>query len=193
MAMSFSKLVARAEAELPAGKTPSDEIVAVASTQLSGEGQGAAMVGGALAPLFGFWGMLLALLPFARLRVKAARNNRNPEGLSEQIHYRVFHLVFRRDRLDVYSRQRRGRFGPLVQSFPYDNMSYGRGDHPAGMAIETFLRVDDIVLPIHGWFERDLRKAIGSLGVTIEPITGPVSQIEKQLQSGEAQIAKEAT
>ena len=78
MAMSFSKLVARAEAELPAGQNPGDEIVAVASTQLSGEGQGAAMVGGALAPLFGFWGMLLALLPFARLRGEGSQKQSKP-------------------------------------------------------------------------------------------------------------------
>lgn len=184
MANSFSKLLERAKTQLEDGAPGSgDEIVVAVNTQLSEEGQATHMVGGALAPLFGLWGLILAALPFARLAVKAIRNGRDPDDLAEQVHHRIFLLVFRRDRLDVHARKRRNRFGALLTSLPYDDMSYGRGPDPSSMAINTYLRTQDIEFPINGWFERDLRKALGPLGVTIEPLSGATSQIGKQLNS----------
>ena len=83
-----------------------------------------------------------------------------------------FALVFRRNRLDVHRLKPTGRAGEFRESFSYDEVSYGRGDSPSHMAIETFLRAGGVEFPVHGWFERDLRKAIAPLGVSLDPIAG---------------------
>lgn len=174
MANSFDKLTERTKQHLHGDDEPTgdDEIVAVVNTIIIEDAHAAHGLSYIVASIFGLWGMLLAALPFARLGFKKLRTDNEPETLSEQVKFRTFLLVFRRNRLDVHRNKSRHRPGDLVTSFGYDDVSYGRHEKPGGLATETFVRVNGIEFPVNGWFERDLRKTVAPLGVTLQAIGG---------------------
>ena len=170
MTLSFSKLIDNAHENLHNGllTTGDEEIVAVVPTQPSQPLTRTDTASGAVAPFLGLLGLPLALLTL--LRAAARKYRSRDSSTDEKSLQHSLLLIFRQSRLDVHD-QRRGRAGEFVESYTYDRVhSYGRSTD--GMAVETWLRVDDFEFLVPGWYERDLRKVLDTVGVSLDAITG---------------------
>lgn len=109
---------------------------------------------------------LAGLLPLASQLIHRWRSKGGTA--QQQLGNRPLLLVFRPKHLEVIELQRRGRkLGRILVTQPLAGASYRR----EGMAIDTRLTVGEDEWPIHGWFERDLRTALGPLGVELERLT----------------------
>jgi len=179
MVPSFQKLIDNATDTLAIGVDPNggDEIVAVVPSQASAAVKPVDVASGAAVQFLGLMGTPLAVLPFLRIKIGQYRS-RNA-GAIEQSKYGALMLVFRRSRLDIHRFVGRGRPGDFIESFRYDEVeSFGR--KPEGMAVETWLNfVEGGELLIHGWYERDLRRAIEPLGIHLIAIPGATAQITR--------------
>ena len=70
-------------------------------------------------------------------------------------------LALHSDRIDEHRlRLFRRRIGPVVRSLPLDQLRYER----TGLAMETRLQAGAATWYIHGWYERELRDLLRSLG-----------------------------
>lgn len=80
--------------------------------------------------------------------------------------------VFHQDRVDLHSTRlhalsrRPRRLGPVHASHPLHRVRYRRTQ----VAVDTRLEIAGSAYTVHGWLERDLRHAIGDLGVALEPL-----------------------
>jgi len=179
MLASFSKLVEKAKADLGDGREPrgGDEILAAVPTQPPDPVKAVDVASGAAVTCLGLLGTPFAVLPLARMKLGQFRT-RDAGGI-EQSKYGSLLLVFRRNRLDLHKLGRRYRPGPFIESLSYDQVeSFGR--KPGTLAIETWPRlVDGEELLIHGWFERDLRRTLGQLGIDILAIPGAAQPIRR--------------
>jgi len=116
---------------------------------------------GALAP-----GLLLVRQGIERVR------NRNAPA-AERAQSQTMMLVFDTGGIHIHSLAGFGRrLGPCLESHPIDGTSYGRA---SSRATETHLVIAGIAWSIHGWLERDLRAAIGPLGVELQALPTAVA------------------
>ena len=174
---SFAKLIDNTHQQLHSGLVArgGEEIVAVVPTQPTSLVKPADVAAGAAATVLGLLATPLAALPV--LRVMVGRYRTRHAGADEQSLYHSLLLVFRRSRLDVHH-HRGARPIELVESYTYDRVhSYGRSAE--GMAIETWLRADEFEFMVHGWYERDLRQALGTVGISLDPIPGVAAPIRR--------------
>ncbi len=174
---SFSKLIDNAHKTLHGG-LPSrgdEEIVAVVPSQPTSLVKPVDVAAGAAVTLIGLVATPLSALPI--LRLQSGKFRTRHAGADEKSLYHSLLLIFRRSRLDVHH-QRRGHPTEFVESYSYDRVhSYGR--QTQGMAIETWLRVDDFEFMIHGWYERDLRPVLSTVGISVDPIPGAETPIRR--------------
>lgn len=166
---TYAYQLARAREVLGGGGD--DPIVAAVRTQLTNDGQTAIMVFGIFAGVAGRGDR--RAVPLAEWLARSALRlfrGRKPGSLEARIDLEPVLLIFRKSRLDVHERKPRDRPGSLLASYSYSDVSYGRHRDPRALAIETFVRVDDLEIPVSGHYERDLRKALAPLGVALDPI-----------------------
>ena len=70
-------------------------------------------------------------------------------------------IAFHRDHVTFHRQRWLGRrLGPAIESCGYEGLRYER----RGIAVETFLTLGGDEWLIAGWFERDLRQALRTLG-----------------------------
>ncbi len=129
--------------------------------------------GGCLAPLAGLFGAAIAAI---LLGTNLIRRKFMSHG-SEIPANRVL-IVIRNSGVDLVELKRFGRgLGRILHSYELSDVSYYRTE----MAVDTRMRVGAIEWAIHGWFERDLRAALGPLGVSLEqlPLGIPCKELDQ--------------
>jgi len=107
--------------------------------------------------------LLLARQAIGRVRHRHA-------SAVERGRYQTMMVVFRPSQIDIHPNEIGRGLGPRLQSYGLDGVRYER---VSDLATETRLRVAGADWSIHGWLERDLRDAIGPLGIELETLPGP--------------------
>jgi len=121
---------------------------------------------GAAGGLAGLLGLLIAGSGILLMTFRRLANNRNEEVPTSNAF-----VIFRETGVELARVKRFGRpVGPTLAAYPLDQVSYHRTD----FAVDTRMMIAGREWMIHGWFERDLRAALGPLGVPLDPLAAPI-------------------
>ena len=111
---------------------------------------------------------------FLKSLVQRGRPRNKP---AEQRLHQTLLLVFRRETVEIVELHRNGRrVGAVLESNALAGVSYKRTE----TLLDTRLTIGTIEWPIHGWFERDLRRALDPLGVELEQLPAAIPYKESE-------------
>lgn len=163
--VSIEDLVKRAVDQLHGGEAPQGDSSIVAVVPNVSTKAVRILHHGSAGHVTGVFGLLA--LPFAAVRSALGKRGVRDAGVADRAQYEPVLLVFRASRVDVHEGPQT-RIGEAVESYGYDEASYGRT--PNGLASETQLSFGGDIYVVDGWYERDLRSLLEPLGVDIQRI-----------------------